>query len=83
MQSRADEMAEGAVRKGYELLGRRTPLNGAGIVSFRKEGVDARVVVRALKEHKIAAAPRAGWVRVSPHFYISPEDIQQVIAALP
>ncbi len=83
VQARADEVAEGALRKGYELMGRRTPESGAGIVSFRKPGMDSRLVVRALKDRKIAAAPRAGWVRISPHFYISPEDIEQVILALP
>lgn len=83
VQARADQMAEGAARRGYELMGRRTPQTGAGIVSFRKPGVDARQVVRVLKDHKIVAAPRAGWVRISPHFYISPEDINRVIASLP
>jgi selenocysteine lyase/cysteine desulfurase len=29
------------------------------------------------------AAPRAGWVRASPHFYISPDDIGRVLEALP
>jgi selenocysteine lyase/cysteine desulfurase len=31
----------------------------------------------------IIAAPRQGWVRVSPHFYISPQDIDRLIAELP
>ncbi|MCX6625847.1 MAG: aminotransferase class V-fold PLP-dependent enzyme [Acidobacteria bacterium] len=83
VQARGDQVAEGVVRKGYELLGTRTPETGAGIVSFRKPGLDSRQVVRVLKDHQIAAAPRAGWVRVSPHFYISPEDIAKVIAELP
>ncbi|MCC7498971.1 MAG: aminotransferase class V-fold PLP-dependent enzyme [Bryobacterales bacterium] len=82
-QARADQVALGALRKGYEILGERTPETGAGIVSIRKPYVDARLVVRALKDRRIAAAPRAGWVRISPHFYISPEEIEQVILALP
>ena len=36
-----------------------------------------------LKELGIAAAPRQGWVRTSPHFYISPEDIDTLVDALP
>jgi selenocysteine lyase/cysteine desulfurase len=83
VQALGDQLAEGARGKGYELLGERTPETGAGIVSFRKEGVDPRAVVRQLKDHSIAAAPRAGWVRVSPHFYLSPEEIGRVVAALP
>ncbi len=65
------------------MLGSRTPSSGAGIVSFRKEGIDSRVVVRDLKQRNIIAAPRQGWVRTSPHFYISPADIEKLIAALP
>lgn len=83
VQALGDRIAEGAARKGYQILGRRTPESGAGIVSFRKEGVEARSVVARLKEQKIVAAPRAGWVRTSPHFYNSPDDIDALLAALP
>lgn len=72
------QIEEGVRAKGYEVLG--TP--GAGIVTFRKPGVDARLIVRNLKERKIIAAPRQGWVRTSPHFYISPDDIGVLLEAL-
>ena len=83
VQALGDQIASGAVSKGYELLGTRTPSTGAGIVTFRKEGVDSRHVVSQLKDRGIVAAPRQGWVRASPHFYISPDDIGQAIEALP
>ena len=83
VQALGDQVAAGVVSKGYELLGVRTPANGAGIVCFRKEGLDSRLVVRQLKEQGIIAAPRQGWVRASPHFYISPEEIDRMIHALP
>ena len=35
------------------------------------------------REKGIAAAPRQGWVRTSPHFYISPGDIDRLLAELP
>ncbi|MBK9167266.1 MAG: hypothetical protein IPM24_07350 [Bryobacterales bacterium] len=38
--------------------------------------------VRALKDTGIVAAPRQGWVRPSPHFYISPEEIDRTVAVL-
>jgi selenocysteine lyase/cysteine desulfurase len=38
--------------------------------------------VRKLKEKGIIAAPRQGWVRLSPHFYISPAEIDQLLADL-
>jgi cysteine desulfurase / selenocysteine lyase len=39
--------------------------------------------VRRLWASGIAAAPRAGWVRTSPHFYIRPEEIDRMIELLP
>ena len=83
VQALGDRIAEGVMRKGYEILGERTPDNGAGIVSFRKAGLDARVVVSRLRDLEIIAAPRQGWIRTSPHFYISPEDIDTMVDALP
>ena len=83
IQALGDQIAEGAQRKGYEVLGERTPATGAGIVSFRKAGVESTAVVAHLKEYKISAAARAGWVRTSPHFYITAEEIDQVVGCLP
>lgn len=83
VQALGDRVAEGVCARGYELLGERTRANGAGIVSFRKPGVEAAAIVRRLKERGIIAAPRAGWVRVSPHFYNSPEQIDALLAELP
>ena len=83
VQALGDQVAEGARRKGYELMGERTPANGAGIVSFRKEGVDARYLYRELKDKGFLAAPRLGWLRVAPHFYITPDEIERLVDALP
>lgn len=83
VQALADQLADGARRKGYALLGDREPENSAGIISIHKPGIDSRKVVHDLKQHGIVAAPRQGWVRLSPHFYISPEEIDRVIDVLP
>lgn len=83
VQALGDQIAEGVRRKGYEVLGTRTPANGAGVVSFRREGLDSGAIVAKLREHSIIAAARAGWVRASPHFYITPEEIEKMIALLP
>ena len=83
VQALTDQLAEGAIRKGYQLLGDRTPENAAGIIAVHKPDMDSRQVVHELKERGIIAAPRQGWVRFSPHFYISPEDIERVVEALP
>lgn len=83
VQMLADRLALGAMNKGYQLLGQRTPENGAGIIAIQKPGIDSRKVVYDLKQLGILAAPRQGWVRLSPHFYISPEEIDRTLEALP
>jgi selenocysteine lyase/cysteine desulfurase len=82
VQALGDQVAAGAAAKGYEVLGTRTPASGAGIVSIRKPGLDARWVVSQLKSKGFIAAPRQGWIRISPHFYISPDDIARLVEAL-
>jgi cysteine desulfurase / selenocysteine lyase len=83
VQGVADRLAKGVATKGYELMEPRTPETAAGIVSFRKAGWEAGEVVRRLRAAGIATAPRNGWVRASPHFYISPAEIDQVLEILP
>jgi len=57
--------------------------SAADALGFRKAGVEAGAVVRRLRAAGISSAPRAGWVRTSPHFYISPADIDRMLAELP
>ncbi|MCW5980381.1 MAG: hypothetical protein KIT09_20025 [Bryobacteraceae bacterium] len=40
-------------------------------------------LTRQLREKRIIVAPRQGWVRSSPHFYVSPEEIDGMLEALP
>ncbi len=78
-----DILVEGAREKGYEILGQRSAETASGIVSIRKPGVDSRLVWSRLKDAHITSAPRQGWVRLSPHFYISAGDIRTVVEVLP
>jgi cysteine desulfurase / selenocysteine lyase len=82
VQNLGDRIAEGVQSLGYEIMGRRTPETGSGIVTFRKDGADAREIVRRLRASGVSAAPRAGWVRTSPHFYVSPAEIDQFLRVL-
>jgi selenocysteine lyase/cysteine desulfurase len=74
----ASQIKDGVEAKGYEVLP-----TGSAIVSFRKEGIDSRMIHAMLRENKIITAPRQGWVRTSPHFYISPAAIDKMIDLLP
>ncbi|MDP9114198.1 MAG: aminotransferase class V-fold PLP-dependent enzyme, partial [Acidobacteriota bacterium] len=75
----ARQIVEGVRPRGYEVLGDPN----AGIVSFRKPGIDSAAICAGLREHSIITAPRAGWVRASPHFYIQAEDIDKMLNLLP
>lgn len=83
VQVLGDQIAAGVQAKGYRVLGERTPASGSGIVAFAKDGVDPRALVAHLKERGIIVAARQGWVRASPHFYLSPDDIERFLAELP
>jgi selenocysteine lyase/cysteine desulfurase len=78
-----EQLAAGARRKGYESMRNWRPESASGIVTVRHPSIDSRVIVSGLKRQRILAAPRQGWVRMAPHFYVSREDIEQVIDALP
>lgn len=79
----ADQLAAGARAKGYELIVERTPETASGIVTVRHPQFDARVIVSQLKQQRILAAPRQGWIRMSPHFYLNSEEMERVIDVLP
>ncbi len=79
----AGQIYEGVRAKGYQVLVERTPESSSGIVSFRHPVIDSSAIVRTLRESRVAAAPRQGWIRTSPHFYVSPDDIEEVLHALP
>lgn len=79
----ADRLAEGIKQKGYELMRERSPETSSGIVSFRHAVRDDRSIAYDLRRQGITTATRQGWVRMSPHFYIGPDDIEQVLKALP
>lgn len=83
VQALGDQIAQGVERKGYEVMVERTPSSGAGIVSFRKPGVDSRGIVKHLRDRGIVVAARSGWIRSSPHFYISPDDVETLVRELP
>lgn len=79
----ADQLYNGVRAKGYEVMVERTPETSAGIVTFRHPVVDSRAIVSRLRDARIVAAPRQGWIRTSPHFYLSADDISRVLDLLP
>ncbi|MBB4637869.1 aminotransferase class V-fold PLP-dependent enzyme [Longimicrobium terrae] len=69
-----------AQEAGFELKIAEDPARRSGIVLIRND--DAPAAVRRLADKNIIVDHRAGYVRVSPHFYNTPEENRKFIAAL-
>ncbi len=79
----AEQLENGVRARGYEVMRQRTRATGSGIVSFRHPSIPCPVIGNDLKHQGVTAALRQGWIRMSPHFYISPEEIEKVLGMLP
>ncbi|HYJ78452.1 MAG TPA: aminotransferase class V-fold PLP-dependent enzyme [Longimicrobiaceae bacterium] len=65
---------------GFELKTAADPARRSGIVMAKH--ADAPAAVRRLAERGIIVDHRAGYVRISPHFYNTPEENETLVAAL-
>lgn len=67
---------------GFKLFSDHFQDYPTGIVVCEKPGVTTDAVMKHLKQNKIVVAERLGKVRFSPHVYISPEQINDVLRVL-
>ena len=79
----SDYLAGCLESKGYEVTGSRRKGETSPIVVCRHERHDSRHLYRHLFSQNIVTAPRAGRLRISPHFYNTREEIDALVAALP
>lgn len=75
-------IADHAVNRGFELAAPRSRSNGSGIVSFRKDGIDAEAVRQRLAAQRVSVSARKGYIRAAPHFYNSETDIERFLTLL-
>ena len=77
-------LAEGLAERGYEVLGPwpRGEAEASGIVSFRKPGSSAGEILRDLNASRVVCRIHADFVRLSPHFYNTEEEVDRVLAFL-
>jgi len=72
------QYASGGIKsKGYDLLGNFPEENRSGILSFG--GNDIADVYQRLIDRNIIVSFRKNWIRVSPHFYNTREDIDRML----
>ncbi len=77
-----DRVIESAERAGYGVISPRNPEDRSGIVTFRVAGADPQALWKALLSRGVVCSPRSGGIRVSPHFYNTPEEIDRFFAIL-
>lgn len=79
-----DLLVEGLRSKGWKVHSPRTASEWSGIVSFGSDKHEIDALRKHLRsEFKIIVATRLGRLRASPHFYNSPEEVRQLLEALP
>jgi cysteine desulfurase / selenocysteine lyase len=73
-----DHVVEAAARHGLDLI--TPPSRRAGIFTFRCAGAEG--VREQLAQRRISVSARGEGIRVSPHFYNVPDEIDTCLAAL-
>lgn len=77
-----DRLRRGLRERGYEIYGPATREESSGIVSCMPRRESAESLWSYLRSRKVIVSSRSGKVRFSPHFYITENEIDQVLALL-
>ena len=79
-----DELCGRLRNTGYQIVSSRAEAEKSQIVCIRHGGrLSAMDLYAHLKNRNIITAPRGDRLRIAPHLYNTPEEIEQLCAALP
>jgi len=78
-----DRLAGGLERAGAEVLSPRGAGISSGIVTFRMPGCESVALGRALQREGVVTTWRPGGIRVAPHGYNTPAEIDRLLELLP
>ena len=80
----ARRLAEGLVERGYEIIEPwpREPEEWSGIVSFNRPGSTEIELLRDLTAAGVITRTHRDFVRLSPHFYNTEEEVDRVLDVL-
>jgi len=77
-------LIEGLKRRGYQVISpHATPAERSGIVSFYHEHHPTGELFARLKAARVIVSQRGPYIRVSPHFYNTLDDLEHLFSALP
>ncbi len=77
-----DILYEGALNKGYECVSPRGEGQWSGILSFKHPKKDTLDVVDQLGNANIFTREREGYIRLSPHFYQTEDEMRKIVEVL-
>lgn len=78
-----DYLCERLIEKGYRVISSRRAGEKSAVICCQHDRHSAEELYRHLDERRIITTPRLGRLRISPHFYNTREEIDQLIEALP
>jgi len=78
-----DYLCHRLVDRGYQVASSRRDGEKSAVVCCRHEKYSAHDLYHLLNDRRIITTPRLGRLRISPHFYNTREEIDQLIEALP
>jgi cysteine desulfurase/selenocysteine lyase len=84
LETLTDHLCERLQDSPYEVVSSRRPGEKSQIVCIRHQsGLNSMDLYAHLKKRKVITAPRGDRLRISPHFYNTPAEIDELIDALP
>lgn len=79
IQALAQRVADGLRERGFDVVSSRRDGEASGIVAATHPQHPAEAVYETLVERGVITAHRAGRLRISPHFYNTEEEIEQLL----
>ncbi|HEY0727549.1 MAG TPA: aminotransferase class V-fold PLP-dependent enzyme [Pyrinomonadaceae bacterium] len=84
LEELTDHLCERLRTKPYQIVSSREAGEKSQIVCIRHTGsISAMALYARLKQQNIITAPRGDRLRIAPHLYNTPGEIDQLVAALP
>ena len=84
LEELTDDLCERLSGKRYEVVSSRAPGEKSHILCMRHlDGLSAMALYHRLHTRNIITAPRGDRLRIAPHFYNTPAEIEELIKALP
>jgi selenocysteine lyase/cysteine desulfurase len=78
-----DRLAAGLTHRACRVVSSRAVRDRSGIVTFEVPGGESASTVAQLHERRIIVSEREGRIRVSPHAYNTPAEIDALLEVLP